>query len=162
MTDNELRELRLKKQLPAKEMVEVVRSIYPKFDKPLLSKCENGGVYGVQLKADAMKALRVAYCPESPNIKLTYFVPDDVNKKQTDIQAKVDEAIEQYVDWQSAKLGRDINPSYLLGLLMQTGIKRVELEEPQFTKLRDGKDDAAPQLGVVGEVAVSNGGYEDD
>ena len=67
MTDNELRDLRLRKQLPAKEIVEVVRTIYPKFDKPLLSKCENGGVYGVQLRADAMKALRVAYCPESPN-----------------------------------------------------------------------------------------------
>lgn len=67
MTDNELRDLRLRKQLPAKEIVEVVRTIYPKFDKPLLSKCENGGVYGVQLRADAMKALRVAYCPENPN-----------------------------------------------------------------------------------------------
>lgn len=67
MTDNELRDLRLRKQLPAKEMVEVVRTIYPKFDKTLLSKCENGGVYGVQLRTDAMRVLRVAYCPESPN-----------------------------------------------------------------------------------------------
>lgn len=136
----------------------------------------NGGtIAGEQIKSEVLAACNAddvrpltdevrVQDPEEVgyNIKLTYFVPNDASKKQTDIQAKVDEAIEQYIDWQSEKLGRDINPSYLLGLLMQTGIKRVELEEPQFTKLRDGKDNTTPQLGVAGEVVVSNGGYEDD
>lgn len=61
MTDKELRDLRLRHSLPAKEMVDVVRAIYPKFDKPLLSKCENGSVYGVQLRADAADALRMEF-----------------------------------------------------------------------------------------------------
>ncbi len=37
---NSLKELRLKKQIPAKEMVAVVREIYPKYDNTTQSKCE--------------------------------------------------------------------------------------------------------------------------
>ncbi|MDO5549433.1 MAG: hypothetical protein Q4F79_13240 [Eubacteriales bacterium] len=46
------------------EMVETVKSLYPKFDKTLLSKCKNGDVYGVDLRSDAMQALRAKYIPE--------------------------------------------------------------------------------------------------
>lgn len=42
----ELRELRLSKQIPAKDMVAVVQAIYPKYDKTVQSKCENGDAYG--------------------------------------------------------------------------------------------------------------------
>lgn len=66
------------------------------------------------------------------------------------------------MSWQSAKLGRDINPSYLVGLLMQTGIKRVALTEPEFTVLRDGGDGTVPQLAKVGTVTITSGGYEDE
>ena len=38
----ELRELRIEKQIPAKEMVAVVQTLYPKYDKTVQSKCENG------------------------------------------------------------------------------------------------------------------------
>ena len=53
----ELRELRLSKQIPAKDMVAVVQAIYPKYDKTVQSKCENGDAYGVSLRPDAMAAL---------------------------------------------------------------------------------------------------------
>lgn len=98
----------------------------------------------------------------SYNIKFTYYIQEDANAKASDIQKAVDSAVEKYIDWQRAKLGRDINPSYLLGLLMQTGIKRVELSEPYFLQLRDGKDNTVPQLATVSEVTMTNGGYEDD
>lgn len=58
MADNELRDLRLLLNLPVKEMVEVVRTIYPKYDKTLHSKCENCDSYGVYLLPDAVDALR--------------------------------------------------------------------------------------------------------
>lgn len=41
----ELRELRIEKQIPAKEMVAVVQTLYPKYDKTVQSKCENGDTY---------------------------------------------------------------------------------------------------------------------
>lgn len=59
-----LTELRLLKDLKAADMAEAVQELYPKFDKPLLSKCENGAVYGVQLRQDAMKHLYRKYAPE--------------------------------------------------------------------------------------------------
>lgn len=65
MADNELRDLRVRRQLPVKDMVEVVRTLYPKFDKTMQSKCENGGAYGVSLRPDAMAALYRAFDPQA-------------------------------------------------------------------------------------------------
>ena len=60
----ELRSLRLDKQIPAKDMVAVVRALYPKYDKTVQSKCENGEAYGVDLRPDALEALYRAFTPE--------------------------------------------------------------------------------------------------
>ena len=60
----ELREPRLSKQIPAKDMVAVVQQIYPKYDKTVQSKCENGEIYGVSLRPDAMAALYAHFAPE--------------------------------------------------------------------------------------------------
>lgn len=60
----ELRELRIGKQIPAKEMVAVVQALYPKYDKTIQSKCENGEAYGVTIRPDAMKALYERFAPE--------------------------------------------------------------------------------------------------
>jgi len=60
----ELRELRISKNLPAKEMVEVVRGLYPKYDKTMQSKCERGDEYGIQIRPDAMNALYTRFNPE--------------------------------------------------------------------------------------------------
>ena len=60
---NKLRELRLSKNIPAKEMVAVVQKIYPKFDKTQLSKCESDE-YGSELPEDAMQALYAVFAPD--------------------------------------------------------------------------------------------------
>lgn len=60
----ELRELRLAKQIPAKDMVAVVQTLYPKYDKTVQSKCENGEAYGVSLRPDALAALYDHFAPE--------------------------------------------------------------------------------------------------
>lgn len=96
------------------------------------------------------------------SIAFTYYIPSDTTLASQEIQAAVDEAVKQYVAWQCGKLGRDINPSCLIGSLMQTGIKRVELTSPGFTVLRDGTDNTAPQVAAVDTVTVTNGGYEDE
>lgn len=44
-------------------MVSVVQGIYPKYDKTMQSKCERGDEYGIQLRADAMKALLAQFAP---------------------------------------------------------------------------------------------------
>lgn len=60
---DDLRELRLRCQLPAKEMVAVVKELYPKYDKTMQSKCERGSEYGVYLRPDAMEALYRRFDP---------------------------------------------------------------------------------------------------
>ncbi len=62
---NDLRELRISRQIPAREMVAVVQKIYPKYDKTIQSKCENGDAYGIGLRPDALNALYTAFAPEA-------------------------------------------------------------------------------------------------
>ena len=45
------------RHIPAMDVVETVRTIYPGFDNPLLSKCRNYRQYGIALKRDAVKLL---------------------------------------------------------------------------------------------------------
>ncbi len=61
---DELRALRLGKKLSAKAMADVIQRLYPKFDKTVLSKCEHGSEYGVQIRANAVDALYAEFAPE--------------------------------------------------------------------------------------------------
>lgn len=95
-------------------------------------------------------------------IDFTYYTQPDTEKSAVEIREAVEKAVRDYTEWQAAKLGRDINPSVLVGWLMQTGIKRVELRKPDFAVLRDdGK--TAPQIAkLAAKAEIVNGGYEDE
>lgn len=58
---NDLKALRIKKDIPVKDMVAVVQEIHPRYDRFLQSKVENGEAYGVTLSEDAMTALYEAF-----------------------------------------------------------------------------------------------------
>lgn len=133
----------------------------------------DGSIAGEEVKAAALAACsdefvrpltdqvtvedpRIAYY----DVDLTYYLSDSTDASE--VQEAVEAAVEQYKAWQSAKLGRDINPSYLIGLLMQTGIKRVELRAPAFRALSDGSDGSAPQVAAADTVEIVNGGVEDE
>ncbi len=97
------------------------------------------------------------------NINVTYYTSEEQTTSPTEVTAAVNAAIAEYKAWQSARLGRDINPSKLISFLMGTGvIKRVVVTSPTFTRLKDGSDHTAPQLAVAGTTTVTNGGVEDD
>ena len=77
--DIDLKHLRISKGIPAKKMVAVVKAIYPKYDKTIQSKCENGNVYGVRLQVDAEDAICKEFAPEikrkkKDNHRLTYRI----------------------------------------------------------------------------------------
>lgn len=98
----------------------------------------------------------------SYDINLTYYIPSNATTSSADIQAAVQSAVDDYKAWQNEMLGRDINPSHLISLLMQTGIKRVELTSPTFTALRDGSNHTVPQIASCGTVTITNGGFENE
>ena len=123
----------------------------------VLSACNDDTVRPLTDKVSVKDPQKVSY-----NITFTYYVPKDSSLSSTEIKAAVDKAVAEFVAWQCGKLGRDINPSVLIGKLMQTGIKRVALTSPVFTTLRDGSDDTTPQVASVGTITATNGGYEDE
>lgn len=98
----------------------------------------------------------------SYNIAFTYYVPSDTPKSQTQMTADINEAVNKYIEWQSAKFGRDINPDKLRELLFACGIKRVVITSPVFTVLNDGLDNTAPEVAKLGTKTITNGGYEDE
>ena len=61
---NVLRDIRLKKSVPPKEIVETIRALYPGFDKTLLSKCEHTEKYGIEPCRRAADAVLEKYSPE--------------------------------------------------------------------------------------------------
>ena len=96
-------------------------------------------------------------------VAFTYYTQSDAGISAAELSAAVEKAVEDFVSWQCGKLGRDINPSHLIGELMKTGVKRVELTAPVFTKLHDGSDKTVPQLAVLqGKPTIVNGGYENE
>lgn len=103
--------------------------------------------------------------PESVDyrIRFTYYIQEGGTESAEALEAAVREKVERYVTWQCAKLGRDINPSRLISMLMETGIKRVDLTEPAFISLKDGSGTDTPQLARLdGTPEIINGGYEDE
>lgn len=117
--------------------------------------------------ADEVRPLTDFVSAEDPetvsyNIAFTYYIQPNTEKNVEDIEAAVQAAVEEFAAWQCAKLGRDINPSRLVGLLMKTGIKRVKLLEPADITLHDGRAGEIPQVAVLGKTSITNGGYEDE
>lgn len=96
------------------------------------------------------------------NIAFTYYTATSTTKPAVEIAADVQKAVDSYVEWQRGKFGRDINPDKLREYLSGTGIKRIVLTEPAFTTLRDGGGNTVPQVGKLGTVSITNGGYEDE
>lgn len=96
------------------------------------------------------------------NIDLKYFISRDSPASAADVENAVHNAVDDYVSWQIGKIGRDINPSKLISMVIAAGAKRVEVTEPLFTRLNDGGDNAKPELAQAAAINIVNGGYEDE
>lgn len=90
------------------------------------------------------------------DIHMTYYISDSSKAKVETIQESVNTAIDIYNNWQTEKIGRDINPSYLVQKVMEAGAKRVEIESPVFMVLNE------KTVAKMGQVTVVYGGVEDD
>lgn len=98
------------------------------------------------------------------SVTFTYYYYSTTATSATEIAAAVEAAVEEYVEWQSAKIGRDINPDKLRNLVLAVdGVKRVTVTSPQFTQLRDGSNNDTPQVAKLsGTPSITNGGPEDE
>lgn len=110
---------------------------------------------------DRVSVKDAEYAPYS--ISLTYYTSKDSGKTTSRLAGDVAAAVNEYVTWQSAKIGRDINPSKLYALVMATGVKRVVITSPTFTPLADGEGLSPPQVAkLTAAPTLTNGGVEDE
>jgi len=56
-----------RRHIPLMDMVEVVKTLYPRCDKSLISKCAHGHETGAMLRPDALKALQVHFAEDDRN-----------------------------------------------------------------------------------------------
>ena len=89
-------------------------------------------------------------------INMTYYINRSDSAKAVTIQAAVAQAVADYQTWQRA-IGRDINPSKLVAMVMEAGAKRVTMTAPTYTAVAATKVSA-----LQGEATVTYGGLEDD
>ncbi|WP_425057609.1 hypothetical protein SCACP_21260 [Sporomusa carbonis] len=89
------------------------------------------------------------------NIVATYYIDSQDAAISAAIQQEVIAAVNDYVEWQKSKLGRDINPSELIRQVMEAGTKRIVVNEPVYAVLE------SYQVAIAGTVTLTFGGLED-
>lgn len=100
----------------------------------------------------------VVKAPEVQNydVNLTYYIAASDKTSVAAIQENITTAVAVYNTWQTERIGRDINPSYLIQQIMGAGAKRVTVDAPAFMVVP--KD----VIAKTGTVSVTYGGLEDD
>ncbi len=132
--------------------------------RPLLA----GGVIPEQELLDAVSEVLTADTVRPLTDKVTVLAPEAVqydieavyyleqDAQASTVEQHVQDLINQYILWQKEKIGRDINPSQLISMVMGiTGVKRVAVTKPVFTALTN------IQVATAHTVTVTMGGSEE-
>lgn len=114
-----------------------------------------------QLSADKVRPLCDFVQVSAPdtvplNIDATYYIPKPSQNSAAVITADVEQAVRDYIRWQTEKMGRDINPSVFVSYMMKTGIKRVVVRQPEYTIVPES------EVAALNQCNVSSGGVEDE
>jgi phage-related baseplate assembly protein len=88
----------------------------------------------------------------SYKIDCHYYIKTSDGHFASDIEAACLQAYNDFISWQTSKIGRDINPSKLTEMLIDAGAKRVVIRLPVFTAL-------TPQQIAVIDMATSQLNY---
>ena len=92
------------------------------------------------VNADDVRPMTDLVAVESPatvgySISLKYYVPRGTEVAAVQAIEGDGGAIDSFIEWQSAALGRDINPDELRYYLRQAGATRVEITAPAFAEV---------------------------
>lgn len=88
------------------------------------------------------------------DVDVTFFISQPNAASATIIETAARQAVKDYISWQTSKMGRDINPSYLTAKLMEAGVKRVEVRKPVYTAVDE------IMVAKLNTENVLNGGIE--
>lgn len=90
----------------------------------------------------------------SYDIDVAYVIDKDNASVAAGIQSAVNSAVNEWIQWQRNKLGRDINPSELIARMVNAGAKRVVVTSPNYRKLD------VQNLAVINAKNIHYGGLE--
>lgn len=91
----------------------------------------------------------------SYDLNAQYWISREDVTAAAEIQAAADVAVQNYVEWQRSKLGRDLNPSRLIHMLLAAGVKRVEVLSPKFATVDSFT------VAIANKINVQFAGLED-
>lgn len=91
----------------------------------------------------------------SYSIDVTYMAASADKASASAIQTAVTAAVQDYIAWQKARLGRDIDPSKLYQLMVDAGAARVQATAPVLTAV------SPDQVATAGTINVKFGGVSD-
>lgn len=69
------------------------------------------------------------------DIKLTYYGRETIEPGNETLGTLVETAVNEYVEWQTSKLGRKINPGKLIAMVISAGASYCEITEPDAKRL---------------------------
>ena len=127
-------------ELPGEEIINLVyNTLSPEGCRPLTDKV-------------------IVTAPEVVNydIDFRYVISRDDATMALSIQQAADAALQEYIEWQRSKLGRDLNETELNFRLRKAGVKRLEIISPKYKKV-DKLQVAIPQ-----NINVVYAGLEDE
>ena len=90
------------------------------------------------------------------SINLRYLIARSDAGSATQIIAKVEEAVADFVTWQKSKIGRDINDTELYWRIRSAGAKRAEIILPAFEVVAENS------VAVADSIAIEYAGIEED
>ena len=94
------------------------------------------------LSSDEIRPLTDRVLVQAPEaveftIELTYYGEEQPSVGGEELTELVDAAIDEYVEWQTSKLGRDIDPGRLAAMIYQAGADWVRVTSPTEQELDD-------------------------
>lgn len=91
------------------------------------------------------------------SVSVKYWINRSSAGQAAALREDIGMAVQSYIEWQQAKIGRDINPDQLIQMMVAAGAKRVEITAPAFKSIQKTQIPA-----ITDEATVTYGGVEDD
>ena len=91
------------------------------------------------------------------SVSVKYWINRSSAGQAAALQEDIEAAVQSYIEWQQAMIGRDINPDQLIQMMVAAGAKRVEITAPAFKSIQKTQIPA-----ITDEATVTYGGVEDD
>lgn len=92
---------------------------------------------------------------EQYDLDISYWISAEEQTQAAQITEDAEAAVQDYIEYQSSRIGLDINPDELIYRLKAAGVKRIEVRSPQFRVLDKFS------VAQVGSVTIEFEGLED-